>query len=56
VEMVPGSIITVNVNTVTGRVDVLYKGRIFEASMRDIQARADLVEDDAEDSGEESHT
>ena len=40
VQIEPGSLIKV-----TGRVKVLYEGQTFGASIRDIEARADLVED-----------
>jgi hypothetical protein len=47
VEIVPGSIITVKGNVQkSGRVDVLYNGQIFGSFMRDIAARAELIEDE----------
>jgi hypothetical protein len=45
VEIMPGSIITVKgEGRQSGRVEVLYDGQILAAFMRDIEARADMVE------------
>lgn len=47
VEITPGSLITVKGKVQkSGRVDVLYNGQIFGAIIRDIAARAELVEDE----------
>jgi hypothetical protein len=47
VEIMPGSIITVKGKVQkSGGVDVLYNGQIFASFMRDIAARAELVEDE----------
>jgi len=44
-EIMPGSIVTVNGEVQkSGLVDVLYDGQIFGAFLRDIEARAELVE------------
>lgn len=47
VEIMPGSIIMVKGNVQkSGRVDVLCNGKIFGSFMRDIAARAELIEDE----------